>query len=299
MSAQTGRLGATRIVGELLLTVGAVLLLFLFYEAFWSNLDSRRLQNEATAGLEQRWSSGPVSEAAADAAGIADESAGPATRAPGGEPVPLAAPPLGEAFARIHLPTLGDDAVYAVVEGVRAEDLRTGPGHYPGTQMPGEAGNAALAGHRNGSGAVFERLDRLTSCEPIVIETATQWLTYRLLPVEAGGAERLAAAQDCLTPQQSERIATGDYADVRGAHITTPEAVEVIAPVPGHKGGAGAAGAAEETGATGGADGAALERLLTLTTCHPMYSNAERLIVHAVLTETTAKADGRPAALED
>ena len=171
-----------------------------------------------------------------------------------------------------------------MVEGVRAEDLRTGPGHYPGTQMPGEAGNAALAGHRNGSGAVFERLDRLTSCDAIIIETATQWLTYRLLPVEVGGAERLAAAQDCLTPQQSERIATGDYADVRGAHITTPEAVEVIAPVPG---------------AASGADGAALERLLTLTTCHPMYSNAERLIVHAVLTETTAKADGRPAALED
>ncbi|MBB1022362.1 sortase, partial [Dietzia sp. E1] len=63
-------------------------------------------------------------------------------------------------------------------------------------------------------------------------------------------------------------------------------------------GAAGPAGAAE-TGATGGADAAALERLLTLTTCHPMYSNAQRLIVHAVLTETTAKADGRPAALED
>lgn len=280
MSARTGRLGATRIGGELLLTVGAVLLLFLFYEASWSNLDSRRLQNEAAAALEQRWDDAPAHSAAS-------------------EPSPLAVPALGEAFARIHLPTLGDDAVYAVVEGVRAEDLRTGPGHYPGTQMPGEAGNAALAGHRNGSGAVFEHLDRLTSCDAIIIETATQWLTYRLLPVEVGGAERLAAAQDCLTTAQSERIATGDYAHVRGAHITTPEAVEVIAPVPGHKGGADAAGAAEEAGAASGADGAALERLLTLTTCHPMYSNAERLIVHAVLTETTAKADGRPAALED
>ncbi|MBB1009216.1 sortase, partial [Dietzia sp. SLG510A3-3B2-2] len=50
-----------------------------------------------------------------------------------------------------------------------------------------------------------------------------------------------------------------------------------------------------------GADDAteAPERLLTLTTCHPMYSNAERLIVHAALVETTAKTDGRPAALEE
>ncbi|MCT2173524.1 class E sortase [Dietzia cinnamea] len=278
MSARTGRLGATRIVGELLLTVGAVLLLFLFYEAFWSNLDSRRLQDEAAAGLEERWDDAPAHST---------ES----------EPSPPAVPALGEAFARIHLPTLGDDAVYAVVEGVRAEDLRTGPGHYPGTQMPGEAGNAALAGHRNGSGAVFERLDRLTSCDAIIIETATQWLTYRLLPVEVGGAERLAAAQNCLAPEQSERIATGDYAHVRGVHVTSPDAVEVIAPVPGAAGGSSAAGTAEEVGAAELAG--APERLLTLTTCHPMYSNAERLIVHAVLTETTAKTDGRPAALED
>lgn len=40
------------------------------------------------------------------------------------------------------------------------------------------------------------------------------------------------------------------------------------------------------------------EPLLTLTTCHPMFSNAERLIVHAVLVETLDKNDGPPAALE-
>ena len=286
MSARNGRLGATRIAGELLVTAGVLLLLFVIYEAFWTNLAAGRLQDEAAAGLEQRWDDAPAHAVAS-------------------EPVPPAVPAPGEAFARVHLPALGDDAVYAVVEGVRAEDLRTGPGHYPGTQMPGEAGNAALAGHRNGSGAVFEHLDRLASCDAIVIETATQWLTYRLLPMQTNGAERLAAARDCLTPEQSERIATGEYSHVRGVHITSPDAVEVIAPVPGAadwSGAAGAegpAGAAEETGATGGADAAALERLLTLTTCHPMYSNAQRLIVHAVLTETTAKADGRPAALED
>ncbi|MGI9588199.1 MAG: sortase domain-containing protein, partial [Dietzia maris] len=173
-------------------------------------------------------------------------------------------------------------------------DLRTGPGHYPGTQLPGEPGNAALAGHRNGSGAVFEHLDRLDSCDAIVIETETQWQTYRLLPVERGGAERLAAARDCLTPRQADRVAVGDYAHVAGRHITTPDAVEAITPVPG-----GAAGEAGE--AVAGADDAteAHERLLTLTTCHPMYSNAERLIVHAALVETTAKTDGRPAALEE
>ncbi|MEH6622029.1 MAG: class E sortase [Dietzia maris] len=283
--------GVGQILGELLLTVGVVLLLYVFYEAFWTNLASGRLQAEAAAGLEEKWSDGPVPDASGpDAAGR-----------PAGDPVPPPGPTLGDPFARIHLPTLGPDAVYAVVEGTRAEDLRTGPGHYPGTQLPGEPGNAALAGHRNGSGAVFEHLDRLDSCDAIVIETETQWQTYRLLPVERGGAERLAAARDCLTPRQADRVAVGDYAHVAGRHITTPDAVEAIAPVPGAAG-AGAAGAAGEAGeAVAGADDAteAPERLLTLTTCHPMYSNAERLIVHAALVKTTAKTDGRPAALEE
>src|SRR5699024_1155487 len=146
-------------------------------------------------------------------------------------------------------------------------------------------------GHRNGSGAVFEHLDRLDSCDAIVIETETQWQTYRLLPVEPGGADRLAAARECLTPQQADRVAVGNDAHVPGRHITTPDAVEVIAPVPGAAGTAGEAGAAGAAGAGAGADDAteAPERLLTLTTCHPMYSHAERLIVHAALVETTAK----------
>lgn len=286
MSAGTPRPGVARIAGELLLTVGAVLLLYVFYEAFWTNLASGRLQAEAAAGLEEQWNA-PADIAAA-------------------EPVPPPVPPLGEPFARIHLPTLGADAVYAVVEGVRTQDLRTGPGHYPGTQMPGDPGNTALAGHRNGSGAVFEHLDRLGSCDAIVIETETQWQTYRLLPVDTDGPDRERAAQQCLTPPQVERVTGGDYAHVAGRHITTPDDVGVIAPVPGVAE-ASEPGVAEAGGPGGGAGagdlqaatGEAPERLLTLTTCHPMYSNAERLIVHAALVETTSKTDGPPAALEE
>ncbi|WP_353844445.1 hypothetical protein [Rhodococcus sp. (in: high G+C Gram-positive bacteria)] len=40
--------------------------------------------------------------------------------------------------------------------------------------------------------------------------------------------------------------------------------------------------------------------MLTLTTCHPLYSNSERLIVHAVLVETIPKISGNnPAALQE
>lgn len=263
--------GIGQVAGELLLTLGALLLLFVIYEAFWTNLAAARLQNEAAAGLEQQWE--------------ADPSPAPS------EPVPPLAPPLGEAFARIHLPPLGEDAVYAVVEGTRNEDLRTGPGHYPGTQMAGEPGNFALAGHRNGSGAVFQHLDRLDSCDAVVVETETQWMTYRLLPVEADGPLRQSAAFDCLTPEQAERVVAGDYAHVQGRHITSPDAVEVIDPLPG---------APWVIEGVPPESAPPLEPMLTLTTCHPQFSNAERLIVHAVLAETISKADGQvPTVLEE
>ena len=48
----------------------------------------------------------------------------------------------------------------------------------------------------------------------------------------------------------------------------------------------------------------ASEGLLTLTTCHPQFSNAERMIIHAMETERQEKSPGshendRPAALEE
>ena len=61
--------------------------------------------------------------------------------------------------------------------------------------------------------------------------------------------------------------------------IVQPSAVEVIASVPGRPG-------AEAT-----------QAVITLTTCHPLYSTRERFIVHGVFDHWVAKADGYPAAL--
>jgi len=272
-----------RIAGELLLTVGVVLLLFVIYELFWTNITSARLQQEATAGLEEQWASRPPSDV-------------------GDEPVPPPAPEPGQPFARLHLPTLGQDAQYTVIEGTGEEDLRTGPGHYPDTQLPGERGNLALAGHRNGSGAVFQHIDRLRSCDAVVVETETQWLTYRVLPFSEQSQQRRDEAADCLPPELVQRIAVGDYSHVPGQHITTPDAIEVISPMPG------APWPDDDEPDTPAVDGHAaagssypmLERLVTLTTCHPQFSNTERLIVHGVLAETTPKADGQlPDALKE
>jgi sortase (surface protein transpeptidase) len=151
--------------------------------------------------------------------------------------------------------------------------------------MPGEAGNFALAGHRNGSGAVFQHLDRLDACDAVVVETEFQWMTYRLLPLDQASPERRAAAKACLNPEQADRVSEGDYVHLLGRRITVPGDVAVVNPLPGSPW--------AEPDAT-------LESMLTLTTCHPLYSNSERLIVHAVLVETISKTSGTiPAAFQE
>ncbi|MFA3899004.1 MULTISPECIES: class E sortase [unclassified Rhodococcus (in: high G+C Gram-positive bacteria)] len=260
------RPGAGQVIGELLLTAGVVILLFVIYEAFWTNIVSGRLQDELNNSLEESWAEVPEAPGAID-----------------GQPVSPLIPVLGEGFARVHFPTLG--AAYAIVEGTRNEDLRAGPGHYPDTQMPGQAGNFALAGHRNGSGAVFQHLDRLDACDAVVVETEFQWMTYRLLPLDQASPERRAAAKACLNPEQADRVSEGDYVHLLGRRITVPGDVAVVNPLPGSPW--------AEPDAT-------LESMLTLTTCHPLYSNSERLIVHAVLVETISKTSGTiPAAFQE
>jgi sortase A len=131
--------------------------------------------------------------------------------------------------------------------------------------MPGEQGNFAVAGHRVGRGSPFLDLDRMRPGDPIVIETAEGWFTYRVLGDPA----------------------TGDFASpsgIPGQHVVTPADVDVIAPVPG-----------------GPPDAVATGAYLTLTTCHPKYSARQRLIVHAELDDARSRADvpDGPAALRE
>ena len=90
----------------------------------------------------------------------------------------------GSAIARIQIPSLGVDKT--VVEGVRVSDLRKGPGHYSTTPMPGQAGNAAIAGHRTTYGAPFGEIDKLLPGDQIIITTIQGEFTYEVVPQGEG-----------------------------------------------------------------------------------------------------------------
>ena len=219
----------TKVLGELMLTIGVVLLLFAFYEAYWTNVESGQLQEEASAHLEEQWRN----------------------------PRQKLEPELGEAFAQLYIPTFGSDYRFAIIEGTNEDDLLRGPGRYVDSQMPGEMGNFAVAGHRVGKGAPFNDLGKLETCDDILVETHKERITYRVLPIDG-------EQTDCFNGIPPE------YSHVAGRHITTPGDVSVTNPVPE-------------------SDAKPSREILTLTTCHPQFSNAERMIVHAMEVEKEEK----------
>ena len=78
-----------------------------------------------------------------------------------------------------------------MVEGVGVPDLKKGPGHYPETPLPGQEGNAAIAGHRTTYGAPFNRIDELEPGDEILVQTLQG--TFRYIVERA--ADRLALAR--------------------------------------------------------------------------------------------------------
>jgi sortase A len=166
---------AARGVGHLLLTAGYVLLLFVVYELWVTDLLSNARQDELTAELREEWA------------------------APAAVPAELQG---GEAFAMLHIPRLGADYARAVVEGTGTEDLEQGPGHYRGTAMPGEQGNFAVAGHRVGRGSPFLEIDELRTGDPVVVETADSWVVYRVL-----GPADVVPGQQVVSPSDVSVIA--------------------------------------------------------------------------------------------
>lgn len=94
------------------------------------------------------------------------------------EGAPLHGAPLG----RITIPRIDVDRI--VVEGVGVPDLRRGPGHMPGTAIPGQIGNAVISGHRTTWGAPFNRLDELEPGDQIIVETLIGTHTYEVVSLK-------------------------------------------------------------------------------------------------------------------
>jgi sortase A len=84
----------------------------------------------------------------------------------------------GQPLGRIRIPAIGVSKV--VVAGTDTSSLRLGPGHYPGTPLPGTHGTVAIAGHRTTYGAPFRRLNQLGKGDRIEVRMPYATFEYRV-----------------------------------------------------------------------------------------------------------------------
>jgi LPXTG-site transpeptidase (sortase) family protein len=93
--------------------------------------------------------------------------------------LPEQAPPAaGAPLAVIRIPAIGVDKV--VVQGTGTDQLRMGPGHYPGTALPGEGGTVGIAGFRATYGAPFLKLDDLKPGNEIFLSAVGGEFVYQV-----------------------------------------------------------------------------------------------------------------------
>jgi sortase A len=230
------RVSVIGVLGELFITAGVLVFLFLGWQLWLNDLIVGADQNKAGAALAQGW------DAASPAHGH--------VTAPGtdfGEPLVAIAPGDAVKFAVMYVPRFGADYARSISEGVETAKVldKNGIGHYPGTQMPGQVGNFAVAAHRTTHGAPFKPLASLQVGDKIYVQTQDGYYTY----------------------------------EFRGLEYVRPTGVGVLDPVPQFAG------------------VAPTDRILTMTSCNPMFSAAERIIAYASLESWQPTSAGVPAAI--
>ncbi|WP_330458844.1 class E sortase [Streptomyces sp. NBC_00820] len=155
---------ASRAIGEVFITTGVLMLLFVTYQLWWTNVRAHAQAGSETNQLQDDWASGK--------------------RAPGVfEP--------GQGFAILHIPKL--DVVAPIAEGISKEKVldKGMVGHYGEgalkTAMPyDKTGNFALAAHRNTHGEPFRYINKLVNGDAVVVETQDKYFVYKvssMLPV--------------------------------------------------------------------------------------------------------------------
>ncbi|MCZ4511359.1 class E sortase [Streptomyces sp. ActVer] len=152
---------ASRAIGEVFITTGVLMLLFVTYQLWWTNVRAHAQAGNEASSLQDDWANGK--------------------RNPGVfEP--------GQGFALLHIPKL--DVVVPIAEGTDKKRVldRGMVGHYAEegvkTAMPdAKTGNFGLAGHRNTHGEPFRYINRLKPGDPIVVETQDKYFVYKMASI--------------------------------------------------------------------------------------------------------------------
>ncbi|MFF6781033.1 class E sortase [Streptomyces sp. NPDC012510] len=155
----TGRIAmAVSVFGELLITAGLLLGLFVVYSLWWTNVLADREADKEAQGVRDNWA------AADDSPGALDTKDG---------------------IGFLHVPAM-DNGEVLVKKGTSTKVLNGGvAGYYTDpvkATLPtsDKDGNFTLAAHRDGHGAKFHNIDKLEKGDSIVFETRDNWYVYKV-----------------------------------------------------------------------------------------------------------------------
>jgi sortase A len=149
----TPALRVARTTGEVFVTLGVIILLFVYWLLYWTDVVQHRTQHALAQQLQNEWQ---------DPTYNIDKVA------------------IGHGLAVLRIPRFGSGYHQVIVQGVSEEDLQKGPGHITTTADPGAMGNFVVSGHRTTYGHPFNQLDTLRPDDVVVVETRTDWLTYKV-----------------------------------------------------------------------------------------------------------------------
>jgi sortase A len=192
---------ASRVIGELFITIGVLMLLFVTYQLWWTNVRAHQQANGAANNLQHQWDSEPT-----------DPNRVPGTFEP------------GQGFAIMYIPKL--DVKAPIAQGVsKHEVLDKGMiGHYDGalnTAMPWDkTGNFAVAAHRNTHGEPFRYINHLVPGDKVVVETASTTRTRS--PVRSRAPRRPTSACSGRSPTGPASASPAAISPSRPAHPSSP-----------------------------------------------------------------------------
>jgi sortase A len=165
-------------VGRTLVAAGTLILLFVAYQLWGTNIHTARAQDALEEEFTEILATAPTTSSTTTTSTVpGDPNQVDVVPAPL-VPADLPLPEYGDPIAQIKIPKIGVDHV--VVEGETLEQLKRGPAHYTGTPLPGQAGNSAIAGHRTTYGAPFHNIDKLEVGDQIVVQTMQGEFVYEV-----------------------------------------------------------------------------------------------------------------------
>jgi LPXTG-site transpeptidase (sortase) family protein len=184
--------GALSLLGELLITAGLVLALFVAYSLWWTNVLADRQASARGDAIRQQWQSAPQAAAPAEP-GALDTQGG---------------------IGFLHVPAM-DNGEVLVKRGTSPEVLNDGvAGYYTEpvkSALPWDAtGNFSLAAHRDGHGAKFHNIDKVKTGDAIVFETRDTWYVYKVF-AELRQTSKYNTDVITPVPKESGRTGPGRY----------------------------------------------------------------------------------------